>query len=235
MASPDTAAGAAIYEPSALKIYDIVVLKFSNSYAWRCPTRAVLLPFFTQNLSQNHLDIGVGTGYYLRQSIASRVLTKDSKVTLLDLNPNTLEAAQAQLRNGAGIEATQVLWDVVRPLPSLAPDAAPMKFDSISLFYLLHCIPGPPATKASIFAHLKNNLSPRGVLYGATILGRGKGIRHNWLGRFLMWIYNRNGVFGNVDDTEEDFLGALEEHFVDVEVWVVGVVLLFRAEGVKGA
>ena len=42
-------------------------------------------------------------------------------------------------------------------------------------------------------------------------------------------------MFGNVDDTEEDFLGALEEHFVDVEVWVVGVVLLFRAEGVKGA
>jgi hypothetical protein len=53
MASPNTAAGAAIYKPSTLKLYDIVVLKFSNNHAWRCPTKSVLLPFFTQNLTQN--------------------------------------------------------------------------------------------------------------------------------------------------------------------------------------
>jgi hypothetical protein len=97
-------------------------------------------------------------------------------MTRVDLNPNTLEAAQAQLRDGAGIEATQVVWDIMRPLPLLSADAAPMKFDSISLFYLLHCMPGPPSAKASIFRHLKNNLSPNGVLYGATILEKGKGI-----------------------------------------------------------
>lgn len=35
----------------------------------------------------------------------------------------------------------------------------------------------------------------------------GEGVRHNWLGRFLMWVYNRKGVFGNVDDTEEEIVG----------------------------
>jgi ubiquinone/menaquinone biosynthesis C-methylase UbiE len=97
MASPNTAAGTTIYKHSALKLYDIVMLKFSNTHTWRCRTASVRLPSFAQNLSQNHLDIGIGTGYYSRQSIASRILTKYSKVTLVDLNPNTLEAAQAQL------------------------------------------------------------------------------------------------------------------------------------------
>jgi len=68
-------------------------------------------------------------------------------------------------------------------------------------------MPGPPAAKASIFGHLRGNLSPTGVLYGATILGKGERVRHNWLGRFLMWVYNRKGVFGNVDDTEEEIVG----------------------------
>ncbi len=235
MAFPDTAAGAAIYQPLALKIYDIWVLQFSNTYAWRCPTATTLLPFFTENLSQNHLDIGVGTGYYLRQAIASGALTEDSKVTLLDLNPNSLDAASKQLEDGAGIEAQTLHWDVMRPLPVLSAEAPLMKFDSVSLFYLLHCMPGPLSAKTSIFAHLKNNLSPDGVLYGATILGKSERIRHNIIGRFLMWLYNRKGVFGNVDDTEEGIVGALKEHFEHVKTSVVGVVLLFRAEGPKGA
>jgi hypothetical protein len=49
-----------------------------------------------------------------------------------------------------------------------------------------------------------------------------------------MWVYNKNGVFGNVDDAEEEFVGALKEHFIEVESTVVGVVLLFRVEDVKG-
>jgi hypothetical protein len=234
MASPSTAAGAAIYKPSTLKLYDLVVLTISNTNAWRCPTTTTLLPFFTQNLSQNHLDIGVGTGYYLRQAIASGDITEASKITLADLNPSTLEAAQGELRAGAGVEATSLQCDIMSPLPLPSPGSEPLKFDSISLFYLLHCMPGPPAAKASIFSHLKNNLTAEGVLYGATILGKGEGVRHNWLGSCLMWVYNRMSVFGNVDDTEEDFVAALREHFVDVKSSVVGVVLLFKAQGVRG-
>jgi hypothetical protein len=233
MTSPNTAAGAHFYSSSLLRVYDILILKISNDYAWRCPTKTALLPFFTANISQNHLDVGVGTGYYLRQAIASRALTKDSTVTLADLNPNSLEAAQGLLRDRAGIEATKLLWDIMKPLPLLTPDSPPMKFDSISLFYLLHCMPGPPSAKVSIFGHLKNNLSLNGVLYGATILGKGDGIRHNMFGDFLMRIYQRIGVFGNADDREQDFVDALRENFEYVETSVVGVVLLFRAERVK--
>ena len=77
------------------------------------------------------------------------------------------------------------------------------RYDSISLFYLLHCLPGPLAAKAEKFARLKHKLQPDGVLFGATILWDEAG--HNGFGRVLMNIYNKKGIFGNHHDTESGF------------------------------
>jgi len=80
---------------------------------------------------------------------------------------------------------------------------------------------------------LKDNLSASDVLYGATILGKGQGIKQNLLGRLMMWFWNRKDVFGNADDMEEGITSALKEHFEDVKTSVVGIVLLFKAHVVK--
>ena len=88
-ASSRSTDGAAVYSPRVLKIYDRWVLGFSNSYAWKCPTAGVLLPFFRKHLSADHLDVGVGSGYYLAHSPAR----PGQQVTLLDLNENSLRAA----------------------------------------------------------------------------------------------------------------------------------------------
>lgn len=104
-------------------------------------------------------------------------------------------------------------------------------FDSISLVYLLHCLAGPVSDKADIFRHLKEHLEDGGTLFGATVLG--KGVRHNWAGRWLMRIYNRKGIFGNLDDGAEVFLEVLKECFDDVEARVEGVVLVFAARGAR--
>jgi ubiquinone/menaquinone biosynthesis C-methylase UbiE len=82
----DSAAGAAVYSRFTLFIYDFWVLGVSNLYAWRCPTSSVLVPFFNKNLSKKYLDIGVGTGYFL----AHTNLKSDNKITLVDLNKNSL-------------------------------------------------------------------------------------------------------------------------------------------------
>ena len=37
---------AAVYSPLTLALYDAWVLQISNRYAWRCPTRTELLPFW---------------------------------------------------------------------------------------------------------------------------------------------------------------------------------------------
>ena len=57
-------AGQAIYNPATLALYDIVVLGISNRLIWRCPTRHIL-QLYNQHATDNHLDVGVGTGWYL--------------------------------------------------------------------------------------------------------------------------------------------------------------------------
>jgi SAM-dependent methyltransferase len=210
-------AGAAVYSPLTLKLYDAWVLGVSNRFAWQCPTREVLQPFFDRNVGPQHLDVGVGTGYYL----ANANLPDTTHVTLLDLNPSSLRAARQRF----GRADTQTLQhDVFKPLDA----SQHQRYDSISLFYLLHCLPGTLADKAAVFANLKLCLKPGGVLFGATILGDAAG--HNGFGRKLMAVYNKKGIFGNRSDTVADLRRALEQHFAQVSIEVVGKVALFSSK-----
>ncbi|WP_445143408.1 class I SAM-dependent methyltransferase [Dyella sp. Tek66A03] len=214
----NTQDGAAVYSDRVLKIYDWWVLGFSNRLAWKCPTHTVLLPFFRQYLSSNHLDVGVGSGFYLANSPDH----PGQKLTLLDLNDNSLKAAGARI---AHLQPTLVRDDVLQPGGAIGDN----RFDSISLFYLLHCLPGNMAGKApTVFATLGSHLTADGVLYGATILG--DEANHNWLGRRLMNLYNRKGIFGNNRDTLTSLQSALSERFAKVAVWQTGKVALFRAQ-----
>ena len=207
-----------------LRIYDWLCLGLFNFWVWRCPTSSVLLPFFNKNITEGaHLDVAVGTGYYTAQSVGR--LSKCKNVTLLDLSERALDVAEARLR-AAGYEGTidKLHQSATDPLP------APMhgKFDSISLFYMLHCIPGSFPPKASeVLATLAPGLAPGGVLYGATILGRHP--NHTWLSRALLWLHNWKGWFGNENDEAVYLERALKGYFQEVDVQVVGVVALFEA------
>jgi SAM-dependent methyltransferase len=206
---------AAVYSPLVLKLYDWWVLGVSNRLAWECPTSTVLLPFFREHLGARHLDVGVGTGYYL----ARAGISAGAELTLLDLNENSLRAAAAR----SGVAATAVRHDVTAPLPAEMHG----RFDSVSLFYLLHCLPGSMVEKETAIAGLKAGLAPGGVMYGATILGEAAG--HNAFGRKLMQVYNRKGIFGNRADTQESLEAALGRHFGRVDVRRRGKVALFVA------
>lgn len=216
LSDSDTDQGAAIYTPLVLRLYDWWVLGFSNRHAWRCSTRKVLLPFFREHGGKRHLDVGVGTGFYP----AHARLPTSSHLTLLDLNPDSLDAAQRRLRRRS---VQKIQHDVMEPLPSRTPYG----FDAISLFYLLHCLPGTMSDKAKVFGHLKSHLASDGVLYGATILG--DEARHNRLGQQLMSLYNRKGIFGNKHDSREGLHRALRLHFADVRIREEGTVALFEA------
>ena len=211
-------AGAAVYSPLTLKLYDAWVLGISNRFAWQCPTRDILQPFFDRYVGRQHLDVGVGTGYYLSHA----GLPDTTHVTLLDLNPSSLQAAKQRF----GRADTQTLrHDVFLPLPV----EHARRYNSISLFYLLHCLPGTMSDKAAVFANLKPCLKADGVLFGATILGDAAG--HNGFGRKLMEVYNRKGIFGNRSDTVDALRTALAMHFSEVHIDVVGKVALFSGRG----
>lgn len=144
--------GAKIYTPLTLKLYDWWVLGVSNRLAWGCPTKEHLLPHFLEHLGNNHLDIGVGTGFYLTH------VPESSLISLMDLNEASLNAAST--RAGESKIKHKISHDVFEPYPA----ALHGQFDSISMFYLLHCLPGNISTKSCVIRNAAQALTDDGTL-----------------------------------------------------------------------
>ncbi|KAI8628761.1 methyltransferase domain-containing protein [Xylariaceae sp. FL1651] len=216
---------ATIYTPTFLSIvYDVVVLRFNLRYMWRCRTDTVLEPFFAENFSRRHLDIGVATGYFPAAALARpfRSHVKHS-ITLVDLNPNPLNTARARiLASAPNTTVDTAVADVTTPPPKALQNS---RFSSISMFNLFHCIPGNE--KFNAFRLYKDLLADDGVLAGCTVLGGSHAT--NWFNYMYVKLYNRLGIFHNWNDKREDFERALEEVFEEVETTLVGMTLLFRA------
>ncbi|AFI05800.1 hypothetical protein [Helicobacter cetorum] len=206
----DTHQGQAIYNPWVLKIYDLWVLGISNRFFWRCETKRIE-NLFLQNVSSNHADVGVGTGYYLKKCPLE-------KIALLDLNPNSLEMTQNRL---LPLKAKAYQVDVLKPIKL---DCEP--FLSMSVNYLLHCLPGNLEQKGKCFEYLRPLLNKGAVVFGSTILN----FNHNKLGSKLMKIYNQKGIFSNLNDDKESLKRVLEHYFKEVKIEIVGCVALFKAK-----
>ena len=214
--SSDVIAGQAAYTPLSLRfLYDPVVLGLSNRVLWRCPTTR-LLRFYSDNVSANHLDVGVGTGYYPAHC---RFPARPIRLGLMDLNGHCLR--QAALRT-ARYQPLLLRRNVLEPIPFDGPP-----FDSVALLYLLHCLPGNMERKARVFDHLRPLMNDGAVLFGATIV-QGSAPRSRAASR-LMALYNARGIFSNAGDAAEELEAALAARFRSWHVEVKGCVALFRA------
>lgn len=248
--NPVPNAGSVLYTPWLLILYDLLVIHFSASFVWRCPTKTYLLPFFTENFSKRHLDIGVGTGYFPKTAMTS--LEKSAKqgaahdtsstqhLSLADLNPHSLEEAKKRvLAKHPAVQVKTLLADALQPLPSALRGDKP--FDSASLYFLLHCMPGLTADKTQAFLSVKDVLSDDGVLSGVTVLGkqwervtdgsfRPKQTQQWWpLTSFLLGLYNKKGIFHNYEEDPQVLDDVLRQHYRDVETKIIGMVFMFRA------
>src|SRR5438045_284134 len=108
----DVQAGQAVYSRRLLAFYDWFVLGFSNRFIWKCPT-ARLLGLYRSNVTANHLEVGVGTGYFLDYCLPANSFPR---LVLLDLNQNCLDMAAARV---ARYSPTTVKADILKALPSL--------------------------------------------------------------------------------------------------------------------
>ena len=204
----------AIYTPFMLSIYDLLVHGLSNRFAWRCPTRR-LIELYRGNLSADHLEAGVGTGYFLDKTGTSRI----HRLVLIDINRHCLDRAGRRL---ARFEPARYEVNLLAPI---ALDLAP--FTSVGLTYVLHCLPGSMSEKLAAIDHLQPLMKKGAVLFGATILGRG--IAPNRAARALLDLYNARGVFNNREDDLDSLGSGLRQRFDRVEIEMQGYVAMFRA------
>lgn len=206
-------AGQAVYTPWVLHVYDLFVLGISNWLIWRSPT-PTLLAHYDRHVTGNHLDVGVGTGYYMDHC---RFPTATPRLALMDLNPNALRHAAGRLARYA---PETYRCNVLEPIGADMP-----RFDSIGLNYLLHCLPGRIQDKAIAFDNLAALGNPGATVFGATLLNGG--VRRSPAARALMALYNRLGIFCNRGDDLAGLELALHSRFDSVRVEVRGCAALF--------
>jgi SAM-dependent methyltransferase len=212
--SDEVEAGQRVYTPLVLWGYDLFVLGFSNRFVWRCRS-STMLERYDRYVGTRHLDVGVGTGWFLDHCSWP---VSAPQITLLDLNENSLSVASERIRRYAPTTVQANVLDQV--------DLGGAIFDSIGANFLFHCLPGTLESKAArVSSNLRPFLASGGVCFGSTILGRD--VAHNWLGRRLMRLYNRKGIFSNTEDDRRGLEQGLGSQLNDVEIEVVGAVALF--------
>jgi len=205
--------GQAAFTKPGLALYDFLVLQLICRLAWRCSNERILAAY-RRHVTANHLDVGVGTGYFLDHAVFPAA---QPRVGLLDLNANCLERAARRI---ARYRPELYQANLLAPIAVNA-----RRFDSVGMNYVLHCLPGALPEKGVAVAHLKALLNPGGVLFGATLLQGG--VRRNALAVGLMHLFNSRRTLCNRGDSLEGLESALKQHLRDVRIEVVGCVALF--------
>ncbi len=212
----DQQAEEAVYSRAMLRAYDTLVYKFNAPFVWRCPV-ARFSELYAENVSANHLEVGVGTGYLLDRC---RFPVPDPRITLMDLNMNPLRFTSRRLeRYSPQVHQASVLsqWGF-----------EPGSFDSIGMSNMLHCVPGTLREKAVAFEQARSALAPGGTLFGSTILGE-EAPEHTRRSRWAIKRLNKREVFRNLDDRLEDLDAGLGRAFPSHRIEVQGVIAIFVA------
>src|SRR4051812_30334105 len=100
-----------------------MILGFFCRVAWKCPAPRIV-EHYDAHVSANHLDIGVGTGYFLDRCR----FPSPPRLALMDLNPTCLEVAAKQVER---YEPEVYRANVLAPITTAAP-----KFDSVGMTFL---------------------------------------------------------------------------------------------------
>jgi len=180
-------------------LYDLGLYRFISPYIWRCSTKR-LLDNYVENVSRNHLEIGVGSGYFLERTLCADFL---ERLVLLDINRRCLKKSAHRLQEFAPVSYQH---NILLPMP-----ADLKKHSSVGMNYVLHCIPGDFLT----------------MFFGATLLNHP--VRCGFWPWLMMRLLNGVGIFNNQDHRLAELKEALEATFHDVEISVIGSAAVFRA------
>lgn len=213
--SADVEAGQARYNPVTLGLYDTVVFGVTCPMFWKVPGSA-LLRLYERNISEDHLDIGVGTGRLLDRCAMP---VDRPRITLLDMNPHCLAHVARRL---ARYEVATCRGSVLEPFP-----LPRRSYGSAALSLMLHCVPGDIPYKAVAFDNTAACVRPGGKLFGSTVLSLGVPVARR--ARLAMDRLNAAGVFHNAQDSLEDLHEQLGKRFSRYRVTVYGCVALFEA------
>lgn len=213
--------GHEVYTSNFLRIYDHYFFGYVSRLYWRCPAKHVV-DHYSGHVTDDHLDVGVGTGYCLDRC---RFPGADPQITLMDLSQNCLDFASKRLARYAKVRTH--VGSVLEPQPFA------QRFGSIAINYILAVLPGSMEDKGPAVSNMAACLRPDGVLFGCTPLY--DYAADNRLARWRMDSLERQGLFSIRGDDETTLARLLANSFDRYEIRRVGCVAFFSATGPKGA
>ncbi len=205
--------GQKFYTGLTLVFYDWIIY-FNNTAFWKVK-EADLQKLYDTNISDMHLDIGVGTS----RLIDRNRLQKFRRLALADLNSSSLQNSAKRL--------DRFLPEVFQcnVLETLPIDG---KFTSVAANYLLHCIPGHGFKgKRSVFVNIHEMLQDGGVFFGSTLCAKDTGT--NKISYKVFSLFNKFGWFHNMFDSDKELEVELKSVFTTVTIYRIGEVAFFTA------
>lgn len=87
-------------------------------------------------------------------------------------------------------------------------------FDFVLMYYFLYCLSGEMIIKVKVIKNVGMVFKFGGIFFGVMILG--KEVFYNVFGKKLMVVYNKKGIFSNINDLVDMLCSVLDEYFVKV-------------------
>ena len=204
-----------VYSKLGLAFYDSLIVGWLAPRVWGCaPSR--LVEHYRDHVTNNHADIGVGTGYCLDRC----GFESPPRLALIDLQPNCLEHAARRLRRFR----PHCYWrDVQQPVRGVEGPS----FSSIALCGVLHCLPGDLKQKARVFDNLAPLTNGGTRIFGSTLVS--DDIPRRLRRRFFHRLLNRTRVVQNTGDRLADLQAALATRYLCPRIELAGCMALFSA------
>jgi hypothetical protein len=215
---------------------DTLVWGFNSPFLWRI-SESDIHTLYKSNISTNHVEIGVGTGLFLAKDVSS----KCNSITLMDLNPNSLNVCEKRILTSYESSETESAPTVNKVVADITKEDSLHthvgQHNSVAANFLFHCLHGTSLyDKRLAFANCASLLSPDGVFIGSTILGKEMMDDAEAAGRTPLGVlqrYNDWGIFGNSGDSFADLENILRELFTEVDLKMIGYCGVWTARGPK--
>lgn len=208
--------GVRLYSKLTLKFYDFFVMRFFAAMVWRYK-ESLMVGIYKENMSNNHAELGVGTGYCIDKADLE---SEAQRIGLFDLNEACLSHASQRLKRFNPECYTQ---NVLKEFSSETE-----QFDSLAIGGVLHCLPGEFVDKCRVFDQIRPILNNNARIFGYTLVR--KGISESLVSRFFFSILSKLKVFNNYRDSAGSLKRELDRRFKNAQVIVVGQLAYFTAD-----
>lgn len=168
-----------------LNNYDYLVNNINCKYVWKCDQQKIK-KLYQKNITKNHLEIGPGTGYFLKDFQFDNLI-------IMDINRDVLTESLINLKDNAK-KITALNHNIFEENNMIDLDGV----ESVGLSYVLHCVPGRLNQSMENMVNNINNSNP--IYFGSTVLPS----KHIDMAMIEIQILNKLGIFNNMNHSEAD-------------------------------